>query len=76
MKKPNPVKFSDLIKNDERISVEQGQINGKGRTRYYIQLQEGTALSPKRARYLAQWLGRAADYVEEKVSIEQAALQA
>lgn len=76
MKRPNPVKFSDLIKDDdERISVIDAQLNGKGRTRTFIQLQRGSAISPKRARYLAEWLQRAADYIDEAAGAEKLAIK-
>lgn len=64
MRKRYPIKFSDLIPSDERISIEPKIINK--RRRWIVQLSEGTAISANRARYLSKWLLDAADFIEDK----------
>lgn len=67
MKKPNPVKLSDLSRAaNERISIEFGQLNSKGRSRHFVSLDKGSALSAKRCRYIAAWLQRAASFIDAK----------
>lgn len=68
MTKRPPIKFSDMVKNDERISIEK-DFGGK-RGKWFVMLAKDSALSAKRCRFLSKWLSDAADYIDVKNGVK------